>query len=83
VEHLLEDEAEEVSATKKLSVSKPLYENELPSFMKSTKAFEALVAVPVEEPPAEPKPIKKKTASVELINGEVLCAATTFMYQKL
>lgn len=70
VEHLFDEELEEpAKPTKRISSMKPLNEDELPSFMKPTKAFEALVSVPVEEPEAKPK--KRPPPSIDSTNGEV------------
>lgn len=49
---------------------KQIYDDELPSFMKSTKAFEALVSVAVEPAPDTKHPKRKSTAA-EHSNGEV------------
>lgn len=49
---------------------KQIYDDELPSFMKSTKAFEALVSVAVEPAPDTKHP-KRKSTTAEHSNGEV------------
>ena len=72
VEHLFEDEMpDEPSQRRQKAQSVQIVYNEdnLPSFMKPTKAFEALVSVPVEEP-AEQKPKRKSTVQIDA-NGEV------------
>lgn len=65
-----EEMDEQAKTTKRLSSVKPIDDDELPSFMKPTKAFEALVSVAVEESP-ENKPKKKLAPSIDTTNGEV------------
>ena len=65
-----EEPEEPAKPSKRMSVSKPLNDDEIPSFMKPTKAFEALVSVAVEEPTPEVKP-RRKLPVIDPATGEV------------